>query len=225
MKHTKDVQCWAEWWILWRRVAAGLSRPHHDEIYRRLAPFLLPVKGTSAAKKAGRAKPEAHELNEMWRCAAALEQLTPAIKEALGESLLKEPANSALAVSALWCVGRLGARVLLFGPANAVVPKQTAERWTETLLGREFVSSREKSDAIFALAQLARVAGDRARDLDDALRQCVLKRLAALGAVESVLRPVREFHELEQAQQVQAFGDTLPIGLRLLGAASSGSAD
>ena len=32
VKHTKDVQCWAEWWILWRRVAAGLSRQHHDEI-------------------------------------------------------------------------------------------------------------------------------------------------------------------------------------------------
>src|SRR5208282_4671261 len=25
VKHTKDVQCWAEWWILWRRVAAGPS--------------------------------------------------------------------------------------------------------------------------------------------------------------------------------------------------------
>ncbi len=217
VKHTKDVQCWAEWWILWRRVAAGLSRPHHDEIYRRLAPFLLPVKGTSAAKKAGRAKPEPHELAEMWRCAAALEQLTPAIKDALGDSLLKESALSAPAPYALWCVGRLGARVPLYGPANTVVARETAERWTGRLLAREFASNREKSDAIFALAQLARVAGDRARDLDDTLREAVLKRLIELGADESVLRPVREFHELEQAQQVQAFGDSLPIGLRLVG--------
>ena len=75
VKHIKDVQCWAEWWILWRRVAAGLARPHHDEIYRRLAPFLLPAKGSSPAKKAGRPKPEAHELAEMWRCAASLERV------------------------------------------------------------------------------------------------------------------------------------------------------
>ena len=27
VKHVKDVQCWAEWWILWRRVAAGLRGP------------------------------------------------------------------------------------------------------------------------------------------------------------------------------------------------------
>ncbi len=75
------MQCWAEWWILWRRVAAGLARPHHEEIHRRLAPFLLPAKGTSPAKKAGRPKPEPHELAEMWRCAASLERLSPEIKE------------------------------------------------------------------------------------------------------------------------------------------------
>ena len=45
VKHTRDVQCWAEWWILWRRVAAGLSRPHHEEIFRRLAPFSTPRQG------------------------------------------------------------------------------------------------------------------------------------------------------------------------------------
>ena len=27
VRHIKDAQCWAEWWILWRRIAAGLTRP------------------------------------------------------------------------------------------------------------------------------------------------------------------------------------------------------
>ncbi len=90
VRHSKEVQCWAEWWILWRRVAAGLSRPHHDEIYRRLAPFVLPVKGSSPAKKAGRPKPEPHELAEMWRLVASLERLTPDVKEALGDALLRK---------------------------------------------------------------------------------------------------------------------------------------
>ena len=220
VKHTKDVQCWAEWWILWRRVAAGLSRPHHDEIYRRLAPFLLPVKGTSPSKKAGRPKPEPHELAEMWRCAAALEQMTPAIKEPLGDVLLKESPHVSPGAYVLWCVGRLGARVPLYGPANTVVSKEVAERWTQALLKRSFAAGRESADAIFALAQLARVAGDRARDLDESLRQEVLARLTALGADETALRPVREYHELETAQQAQALGDTLPIGLRLLSEAT-----
>jgi molecular chaperone DnaK (HSP70) len=215
VRHTKDVQCWAEWWILWRRVAAGLSRPHHDEIYRRLAPFLLPAKGSTPAKKAGRPKPEPHELAEMWRCAASLERLVPETKEALGQVLIADR-SAASAYYALWCIGRLGARIPLYGPANTVVRKEAAERWVKTLLGRSYAPGRESADAAFALAQLARVANDRARDLDDPLRAQVLARLAELGADEHVLRPVREYHELESAQQVQALGDTLPIGLRLL---------
>ena len=48
-----------------------------------------------------------------------------------------------------------------------------------------------------------------------------LARLTELGADETALRPVREYHELETAQQVQALGDSLPIGLRLLSEAST----
>ena len=216
VKHIKDVQCWAEWWILWRRVAAGLARPHHDEIYRRLAPFLLPAKGSSPAKKAGRPKPEPHEMAEMWRCAPASSSLAPDVKESLGDALVKELAQGSPGAHVYWCLGRLGARVPLYGPANTVVRKEAAERWTRVLLEHSFAAGRETGDAIFALAQLARVASDRARDLDDPLRQAVIARLTALGADENELRPVREYHELESAQQVQALGDSLPIGLRLV---------
>lgn len=224
VRHTKDLQCWAEWWILWRRVSAGLSRAHHDEISRRLIPFLVPSKAATT-KKGGRPRPEAHELAEMWRCAASLERLAPDLKVSYGNALVKELAlRESLAHHLLWCLGRLGARVLLYGPANTVVPRETAERWTRSLLERPFAPGRETTDAIFALAQLARVSGDRARDLDDALRTEVLQRLEALGADEVIRRPVREYHELEAEQQGQALGDALPVGLRLLaGAEPAGS--
>ncbi len=223
VRHTKDVQCWTEWWVLWRRVAAGLARPHHDEVYRRLVGFLLPDKGGGAAKKAGRPKPEAHELAEMWRCAASLERLNPDQKEALGKTLIKELGRAGgrpgLSGHALWCLGRLGARILLYGPANATVPRVTAERWIEALLTRSPAPGRESADTVFALGQLARVSGDRARDIDDALRAPVLERLVELGGDDRSLRAVREFHELETEQQGQALGDALPVGLRLVGQA------
>jgi len=215
VRHQKDVQCWAEWWILWRRVAAGLNRQHHDEIQRRLNPFLLPVKGANPAKKAGRPKPEAHETAEMWRCAASLERLSAEIKRQLGDALAGELARPSLPAHVLWCLGRLGARVPLYGPANTVVPRETAERWVERLLERDYAAGRETADAIFALGQIARFSGDRTRDLDDAIRERALDRLARLGADEATLRPVREFHEMEAAQEAQALGDALPIGLRL----------
>jgi molecular chaperone DnaK (HSP70) len=214
VKYAKDLQCWAEWWILWRRVAAGLNKAHHDEIYRRLAPLLFPPKG-GPPKKGGRPKPEPHEMAEIWRCAASLERLTASVKESMGDALVKELARPNLGGHVLWCLGRVGARVPLFGPANTVASREKAERWANAALGREYAPGRETTDAIFALAQLARVSGDRARDLDDSLRNRVIERLTTLGADEATLRPVREFTELEAAQQGQALGDSLPIGLRL----------
>ena len=52
----------------------------------------------------------------------------------------------------------------------------------------------------------------------------MLPRLEQLGADEAMLRPVREYHELEAEQEGQALGDSLPIGLRLRQEAAGPSA-
>ena len=215
VRHVKDIQCWAEWWILWRRVSAGLNKAHHDEIERRIAPLLLPGK-SAPNKKPTRPKPEAHELAEIWRCVASLERLAVARKETYGDQLVKDLTRPTIGQHALWCLGRIGSRVPLYGPANTVVPRDKAERWASALLGRTYTPGRETTDAIFALGQIARVSGDRARDLDPDLREQVIARLAALGADDPTIQPVREFTELESGQQAQALGDALPVGLRLV---------
>jgi hypothetical protein len=151
----------------------------------------------------------------MWRCAASLERLTPEAKEGLGSPLVKEISRPGMGGHVLWCLGRLGARVPLYGLANTVVREEAIERWIEAMLGRPYAPGRETADAIFALSQLSRYSGDRARDIPDPLREQVLARLEQLGADEPVLRPVREYHELEAEQEGQALGDALPIGLRL----------
>jgi hypothetical protein len=216
VKHVKDVQAWVEWWVLWRRVAAGLSRPHHDEIARRLLPFLIPSRGGGPTKKASRPRPEPHEVAEMWRCAASLERVTPEVKESLGQPLVKDLSRPNLGNHVLWCLGRLGARVPLYGPANTTVGTETAARWLDSLLARDFASGRESSDAVFALGQLARVSGDRARDIDPELRSLVLARMARLGATDVDLHPVREYTQREATEQGVALGDALPVGLRLI---------
>jgi hypothetical protein len=121
-----------------------------------------------------------------------------------------------LSTSALWSLGRFGARVTLYGPANTVVPRETAERWARHLLTIEGTSPRESNELIFALSQIARLSGDRARDLDPSLRDAVMGRLRSLGADEAHIAPVREFQEMGRAQQSQAFGEALPVGLRLV---------
>ena len=216
VKHVKDLQCWAEWWILWRRVAAGLSRPHHEEIARRLLPFLLPAKG-GPPRKMIRPRPEPHELAEMWRCAASLERINAEQKESLGQVLIKDLTRPNPGNHVLWSLGRLGARSLLYGPANTAVTRETANTWLNALLDREYTTGRETTDAIFALGQLAKISGDRSRDIDPDHRERVIKKLEKLGASDEVMRPIREYTEREAGEQGQVLGDALPIGLRLIG--------
>jgi hypothetical protein len=42
LTHEKDDTCRLEWWILWRRIAGGLSRNQQEEIWKRAAPLVIP---------------------------------------------------------------------------------------------------------------------------------------------------------------------------------------
>ena len=69
----------------------------------------------------------------------------------------------------------------------------------------------------FCLAQVARRTGQRALDVDDSHRRSALTALRHLEGVPSHWsRMVEEVSELEQEEQGQMLGDSLPIGLRLL---------
>jgi molecular chaperone DnaK (HSP70) len=219
--HDKDEPCRLEWWILWRRVSGGLTRTQQDEIYKRLAPHFLP----SFAKKADRKAPSAQESAEMWRTLASMERLPPKAKVELGDLLVaqlektKKGGAADVAVGqALWALGRLGARVPLYGPAEDVVPAKKAERWIERLLTlTDAQGAPRPNDLALALAELARCSGDRARDLDEALRRKLAARLPSLttdGArlARLVLEPVAR----EAREERLAFGDALPSGLRLV---------
>jgi hypothetical protein len=200
----------ADVWILWRRVSGGLTAALQQALYDRLRPALLPGKG-----KAG-ARPGANELAEMWRAAAAFERLEVRHKEALGEALLKPLRRSPVPTYGFWALTRLGARALIYGPLNAVVHHQTAERWLDAILGFEPANQSERMAWAFCLTQLARRTGQRALDVDDSHRKSVLTALHSLSIPEHWPRMVEEVSELEQEEQGQMLGDALPIGLRLL---------
>ena len=193
----------------------GLSRQHHDEIHRRLAPFLLPAKGSSPSKKAGRPKPEPHELAEMWRCAASLERLAPEVEGGARRApLIKELSRPATGGHVLWCLGRLGARVPLYGPANTVVRTEAVERWIDALLERA-VRPRPRDRPTPS-------SPCRSSPASRATGRGTSPTTATAGPRPPRTRrrrgdppPVREYNELEAAQEGQALGDALPIGLRL----------
>jgi molecular chaperone DnaK (HSP70) len=204
----KEKAVWMEFWIMWRRIAGGLGEERHADIWRFLKPQLDERLAKPQPKKQPRPKgiqPEG--LEEMVRLAAALEHLDPAEKITLGDWIAP---RVAVPGPWAWAIGRVGARVPLYGSVHKTVDPDHASEWLNLLLDAH---SRNVEGALFAIVQLARLTGDRLRDVDDGLRSRALDTVRSARAPESWQRLLLEVVTMEAADQARAFGDTLPAGL------------
>jgi len=207
VQHIQDVQVWAEWWTLWRRVAGGLDAVAQARLGDQLALDLRPLTGKAA-------KDRQPNIEDMARLAAGLERLPAARKVELGELLLARLARKGESSQLWWAVGRLGTRVPAYGSAHDSVPAATATLWLERVLELDW---KAVTPAAFAATLLARLSGDRERDVDEALRVRVIQRLRLVKAPVSWVRMVEEIVELDEADASRVFGEALPPGLRLVG--------
>ena len=196
-----QVQCEIDWWIFWGRLAGGLNRNQQGDIYQRLSGFLLP----RGNKKPQRINPAL--LREMWRTAASLELLPVGTKTELGEALLKRVKVGDYKESELWCLARLGARKLFYGPINLVVPPATVTRWIEALL--KLPAAGE------ALAGMARRTEDPMRDVPAATASAVRARIEPLPHADRLLAMI-EGEEEDDRTLGRIFGEELPSGLVLV---------
>jgi len=208
------------WWIAWRRIAGGLANGQQDQIYDRIAQLVLPSQ--KQAKKLAEAKPSKQELAEMWRAVASMERLQLGFKIKLGDELMArmETRKGREDATHLWALSRLGARVPLYGPLNAVIPASAVKAWLAKIMTWEWP---EPDKAAFPLAQLARRTGDRARDLDEATRAQLAALLRGMPGGERAAVLVEQIVELEAREERVALGDTLPAGLRMVPEDESGS--
>jgi len=203
-----DPRAWQAWWVLWRRIAGGLEADAQARIFDAVSPLLPPADPRRPRAKSPGVKPEAFD--EVVRLAGSLERVAVGRKREAGEAILARAENEGPLPHLLWALGRLGARVPFYGSGHTCVPPTVAEAWIDRLLALP-----GGGDRLFALVQLARLSGDRARDVDPETRARVLRMLAGTGPDE-VLRPLREVVELGAAEEGRIFGEALPAGLRLL---------
>jgi|SRR5579883_190633 len=199
----------ADYWIMWRRVSGGLNTALQQQLFTRLKPVLLPVKGKQFSR------PPANEYAEMWRAAASLERLDAKTKETLGAAVLRECKKSPVPTYGFWALTRFGARVQFYGPLNSVVHPEIVEQWIAELLPFAPGNDSEKNGWLFCLSQLARLSGLRAVDVSDSTRYRVLGVLRTNPCPSSWRRMVEEVVAPEGEEQSRMFGESLPIGLRL----------
>ena len=149
---------------------------------------------------------------EKWRLLASLEHLLAGTRALLGNELLakikREPGDAIW----LWSLGRLGARIPLYGPLHSVVAAEIAGEWLKTLLDLSTFTAVTAS----AIVLIARRTDDRSREIDEAIREQAISRLMALGIAEETIQLLSKYVPPERADAVRSFGESLPPGLQLV---------
>ncbi|MFM0529803.1 hsp70 family protein [Paraburkholderia strydomiana] len=209
IQYVQESQVWSEWWTLWRRAAGGLDEGAQLRVLdamhylqtaaqsRHKLPFDVSKTGTA----------------DMLRLSASLERIPVARKIELGESVLARLQKPSENHQGWWAVGRIGARRPFYGSAHSVVPADVASQWLDAILALDW---KKVDPAAFAAVQIARMTGDRSRDLPDEMRHAVLRRLEAASAPRAWITMVSENVELDNADEGRVFGESLPAGLKLI---------
>ncbi len=189
-----------EWWILWRRVAGGLTAGQQRQ-------FVQDIAGPMERERAG-----SQVLVEMWMALASMERLLVKDKVKWGRSLLEELAARKVAAQLFWALGRLGARELLYGSVDRVIAPGEAARWVQRLTAKSW---RNPKPVAAAVVQLARRTGDRTRDLDPESLQNTSRWLRDNDATDRQVQLIEEVVCLKEQEQSAVFGEALPVGLVL----------
>ncbi len=195
-----------EWWIMWRRLAGGLVPGQQRQLTLKAEPLLNPKKG----KKKVRLSLQ-HQL-EMWMLIANLERLYVKDKVYWGRLLLSKMQPGQVRHQHFWALARIGARELLYGPADRVVPAAEVANWIDNLLGRNWPQVIPLGNA---LAQLARKTGDRTRDLDQRAIDRLLAWMSQYTELEEQNRYLLEVVPIARQEERTLYGESLPVGLVL----------
>ncbi len=201
-----ELRGWQQFWICWRRVSAGLSEVAQVRLRDVLDPFV--AEGSQGMKIPKAFRNEAFW--EMLELATSLERVPAVRRGALGSWVVERTWMQR--DPRLWAaLGRVGARLPIYGSAHHVVSARTVEQWMDHLL-------REKWDDIGAqraAVAMCRVTGDRARDVSARTQTKVTERLRKLGLDAESIRPVTELVLLNDSDHSAFYGEDLPVGLQL----------
>jgi molecular chaperone DnaK (HSP70) len=189
--------------ILWRRVAGGLSRERQEQL---LAPQ-MPQLG------AGKNAPA-----ELVRFAGSLERIGVSKKIELVDLFLA--AARGLAAESQHCVPQLAALGLLLNRAplcagpETVIPPSYVERVFDTLSDFKWVEP-DLGEIQTLFLRAARVVDNPKIDLAKSLRQRIAAKLEKWGVTPVRLARIRGFVPVAVADRASLFGESLPPGLVL----------
>lgn len=190
-------------YILWRRVAGGLSRERQEMILEPELPRLRTQKNPPA---------------ELVRLAGALERISLATKAELAGLFLQTA--SPLAATKQYCapylvaLGLLLNRAPLYAGPETVLPAVHVEQAFDALSDLDWAAP-ELAEIFALFLRAARVVDDPALDLPKAWRDKIASKLQKAGVAPVRLERLRKFVPVASGDRSSLFGESLPPGLVL----------
>lgn len=198
LEYPKERSVTTQWWIMWRRIAGGLSRDQQQRLFQD-------------ARRAAATSPEA------LRLAAALERVAEGLKIALINELVTRitarPSN--ISPEESWGLQRLLARESIYGGSQSVISSDAVQQAFDKLKSLDW-RAREFSPLRNIFLHAAKLTGDRHRDLPDTLREAIATKLRLSGLPQSELRSLHEIISDSLSYRTALSGDSLPLGLSLI---------
>ena len=197
--------------MFWRRVAAGLDEAQQMQVLEAVAAAMQKTVQQATQRNGGKSSHGSYD--DMLRLLAAMEAVPWQYRQEMGQWMLQRLQRPDASPQTWWAIGRLAARQSLAANAHLVMPPEAAQEFLDATLAQDW---RKHETAMFAAVQMARMTGDRARDLPDAVRAQVLDKMRAAGAPARWLALVDSVVTMDAEDQRRSLGDSLPPGLVLL---------
>ena len=201
--NSRNPQVLAEWWIFWRRISGGLTAGQQRQFMQDLKPLLK-------AKKSSGRKVLPQERMELWMTIANLERLNSDDKFDCAKRLLDEITPKKVKQQHWWALSRLGARELLYGPADRVIARSKISQLIERIIKQDW---RNNKPVMSAITQIARKTGDRKRDIEEHLHLSVIEWMTSNDAAPSLMKCLTEITAVSQNEEQVIFGESLPLGI------------
>jgi hypothetical protein len=198
----KNPQVRNEWWILWRRVAAGLNPGQQRQFFQELSPIIF-------SGKKNKVSPQ--EKIEIWMALANMERLIVKDKIKCGDQLLSEFSGKKTPAQYLWAMSRFGGREPLYGSVDRVVPPSTAKKWIQFIMEIRFEGDRK--NPAHALINMARKTGDISRDLDEPFIKEILDWIHRHKIHHISTKPLTEVIPFSVKEENSIYGEALPAGI------------
>ncbi|OGR28101.1 MAG: molecular chaperone DnaK [Desulfobacterales bacterium RIFOXYA12_FULL_46_15] len=193
-----------EWWIFIRRIAAGLNAGQQRQFYQDVSASL-----TGSRNKA---RLSLQEEVELWMVAGNMERFLVKDKISLAKFLILQLKPAKKQDNLFWALSRIGARELLYGSVDRVVPEKEVVKWLNQIMGKVWHQNDPVENMV---VQMARKTGDRTLDIDSESRKKVIEWLGTRNAKEGYIAIINEKTEIAASERSIQFGEQLPAGLVL----------